>query len=75
MNFSLEELKEALYISETLFGIFLLVPAYLVLKMAVTGSDSLYNLIPGIGLLFAAITCIIFGIGTYLVRDDPDVWR
>lgn len=75
MNFSLKDLKEAVYVFETIFGLLLLIPAFLVLKAAKTDGDALFDLIPGIALVIAAITCIGFGVGTYLVRDDPDVWR
>jgi len=75
MNFSLEDLKEALYISETIFGLFLLVLAFFVLKSALASCESLYYLIPALGIFLAGIACLVFGIGTYIVRDDPDVWR
>lgn len=70
MNFGI--LKEAVYISEALFGIFLLVLAYYGLKAVVVENDALYNLIPAFALLIAGIACCGLGLATYFLREDPE---
>jgi hypothetical protein len=74
MNFSLLELKESLYVIETLFGVFLLVLAYSTLRMAFNTCDCLYYLIPGLALLVVSGACIMFGIEAFILRDDPEIW-
>ncbi|PWT98649.1 MAG: hypothetical protein C5B53_06485 [Candidatus Melainabacteria bacterium] len=74
MNFSLHDLKESLYILETLFGVILLVLAYLSLKLAWTGPDGLFYVVPGLVLFCMGIACLLFGIESVILRDDPDIW-
>lgn len=74
MNFSLHDLKESLYILETLFGVFLLALAYFALERALASPDVLFYLIPGLALLAAGGACVFFGIEAYILREDPEIW-
>jgi len=74
MNFSLHNLKLSLYVLETLFGVVLLVLAYLSLKLALTSSEGLFYVIPGLVLFSMGVACLMFGIEAYILRDDPDIW-
>lgn len=74
MNFSLHDLKESMYILETLFGIFLLVLAYFALERALASPDVLFYLIPGLALLLVGGFLVLFGVETVILRDDPDIW-
>jgi hypothetical protein len=74
MNFSLHNLKLSLYVLETLFGVVLLVLAYLSLKLALNSSEGLFYAIPGLVLLAMGIACLIFGFEAFILRDDPDIW-
>ena len=74
MNMSTKDLKEALYVGETLFGIFLLALAVFAVRSALEGNDALYNLIPALALVLAGLICIIFGIATFCLRNDPEIW-
>lgn len=74
MNFSIHGLKKSLYIGETLFGVLLVILAILTLRMALASSDVLFYLIPGLALLIAALGCIMLGVESIILRDDPDIW-
>jgi hypothetical protein len=74
MNFSIQGLKKSLYIAETLFGVLLVIPAILTLRLAFASSDVLFYLIPGLALLVAAGACILLGVESVILRDDPDIW-
>lgn len=74
MNFSLHDLKESLYIVETLFGVFLLVLAYFALERAFASPDIVFYLIPGLALAIVGGACVLFGVETFFLRDDPDIW-
>ena len=75
MNLSLHDLKEAVYIFETGFGVLLLVAAVLLLRVVANSPDALFNLLIGGVLLLVACVCILFGLSTYFLRDEQDIWQ
>lgn len=74
MNFSLHDLKESLYVLETLFGIILLILAYFTLKLAWVNPDGLFYIVPGLVLFASGVACLLFGIESVILRNDPDIW-
>jgi len=74
MLITTHDLKEALYIVQTILG-FLCVGLALFVLQSCGQTDSISSIISGLILLFVGIFAIFFGLETYLLRDDADIWR
>jgi hypothetical protein len=74
VNFSYHDYKEALYVLQTLFGFLFVFMAFLLNTTAPAGLE-VFHIVPAIILVIVGIGCIFFGVETYLLRDDPDIWR
>jgi hypothetical protein len=73
MYLSTRDLKTLVYGAETIFGILIFLLG--VRCLFLFGADPLGNGISGLVLLLVGIGLIIFGVETYLLRDDPDIFR
>lgn len=69
------ELKEMVYFGQTVLGVLLIIAAICEVLLVPAGSIPGINMIVGLILFITGGACIMFGIETYLLRDDPDVWR
>lgn len=71
---SYEELKKALYITESLLGLFLIFLAYNLLRTSAAPHIIIY-LIPALILSIVGYFCVLFGVEAFFFREDPDIWR
>jgi len=69
------ELKELIYAGQTVLGIILVLVSFYQLYLSASASAPLLNLLTALILAVVGGGCIFFGIETYLLRDDPDIWR
>ena len=74
MNFSNRDLLMALYCSITILGLLLLGFAWYVWRQSETAAEPFSYWVAAIVLFVVGIVMIIFGVETYIERDDPDVW-
>jgi uncharacterized membrane protein len=74
MHFSNRDLLMTLYCFITIVGIILLVFAWYVWQQSETAQEPFSYWIAAIVLFIVGIVLIMFGIETYIERDDPDVW-
>ena len=75
MNFRYQDLKVAIYILQTLLGFVLLSASVTLFSTTAAAVDPLCYIIPAIVLTVVGVGCVFFGVETYLLRDDPDIWR
>lgn len=75
MNFSYHDFKEALYVLQTVLGLFFVCIGVLLLNTTATASHEIFHVVPALILVIVGTVCVFFGVETYLLRDDPDVWR
>lgn len=75
MIITTHDLKEALYIAQTILGFLCVGLALFVLQSSAGQIDSICSIISGLILLVVGIFAIFFGLETYLLRDDADIWR
>jgi hypothetical protein len=75
MHFSIHDIKAALYVLQTLIGIFLLGLSICLFQTAGSQLEPISQLVCAV-VIFAVGACsTFFGIETFLLRDDPDIWR
>lgn len=72
---SYHDLKKFLYIGLTAMGILLLGASWHCINIARTTLDSPSQEITAVILLAVGSACILFGFESYLLREDPDIWR
>ena len=72
MQFSYLELKDAVYKMMAVLGIVFLLMSLLPFTAGVT---QVTHLASSICLFLAGIVFLLFSLTTFLIRDDPDVWR
>ena len=72
MYFSYQDYKRALYVFETLVGVFLIGVAVYILDNCEINISCLFS---GIVLVLVGCACILFGIEACYFREDPDIWR
>lgn len=75
MNFTYHDIKEALYVLQTLLGLVLIVVSVNLLNTTAAAIHPICHIVPAVTLMSVGIVCVFFGVGTYLLRDDPDIWR
>ena len=75
VHFSYQDIKGTLYAVQTLVGLLLLTAALYLFHLMPTSFEPISYAIPGVILLVVGGGCTFFGIETYLLRDDPDIWR
>lgn len=68
------ELKEIIYIAETLLGVLLLLTSAWQYKLAAAVVQPASHVISAIILFVVGVICIFFGVETFLLRDDPEIW-
>ncbi len=75
MFLTYHELKELLYIGLSLIGGLLTILSFYQFHLASSASDPFVNILTAMILAIVGSVCIFFGIETYILRDDPDIWR
>ena len=73
--FSVQILKRLLYLCEAFFGLFL---CCLSLYMVATADQSLLPIVyemPAAISMLVGLACILFGVDTLMLSEDPDIWR
>lgn len=73
--FSYHDLKTMIYFTESGFGAIALIAAAYIQRMADMAGGRIDLFLCSMVLFLVGILCILFGYVTYLLRDDPDVWR
>ncbi len=74
MMITIHDLKEFLYVVQTILG-FLCVGMALLLLQSCGQPDSISSIVSGLILLLVGIFALFFGLETFLLRDDADIWR
>jgi len=74
MNFSNRDLLTALYCFIAILGLILIGFAWYVWAQSEAAQEPFSYWVTAIVLLIVGIVLVMFGIETYIVRDDPDVW-
>ncbi len=74
MKVSYFELKEAVYVMIPALGAILLFISFFSLNFASNTVAPVSDLVSGIVLAIAGIACMLFGLTTWIIRDDPQVW-
>ena len=75
MDLSIKDIKKILYCFQTILGVLLLCLSMWVLRQAFADSDPLRYLIPVIVLAIVGTDCILYGIETFVRRNEPETWR
>lgn len=75
MKISMHDLKEAMYIVQTMFGFILLALGIYVLQTSRSSEDFATSLIMGSILAVVGVGTLFFGLETYILKDDEDIWR
>jgi hypothetical protein len=75
MYFTYHEIKETLFVLETVFGALMLVAAFHLLNIMNAAIEPLAYLLPAVVLVVTGIGCLVFGIWTYHFKNDPDLWH
>ncbi|MBY0548937.1 MAG: hypothetical protein K2W95_16820 [Candidatus Obscuribacterales bacterium] len=73
--FSIFELKKLIYIIETALGVIAAAVAVNLFCSAHSSPAPALLIVPAGVLFVVSIGTILFGLVTYLIRDDEDVWR
>jgi len=74
MQFSYHDLKESMYILQTLVGVILLIVSGYLWSVSRVNADPSY-IVSGMLLTVVGLLCLIFGLTIYVLRDEQDVWR
>jgi len=72
---SYRNLKEAVYIMLVLLGVMLIIAAVVLFNTTSFATEPICYILPGTIVMIVGIICVFFGVETYLLRDDPDIWR
>ena len=75
MNFSKHDVLLALYCFISFLGVVLIGFAWYCWRQAQTAEEPISFWLAAIILLIVGAALILFGLETYVFRDDPDVWR
>ncbi|CAN5568581.1 hypothetical protein BH10CYA1_BH10CYA1_60500 [soil metagenome] len=75
MIITTHDLKEGLYIAQTFFGFLLVGLAIYLLQSSCGDLEQITSSIAGVILLCVGIFMIFFGLETYILKDDADIWR
>ena len=73
--FNYSEMKLALYGLETVLGVLLVIAALVFFGQSQSAQEPITYLFPAVVLMCVGFICVLFGIETYLMREDPDIWR
>lgn len=69
---SYHELKRLIFVLETLLGMFLTAIAWWLLSPPGT---PIVSAVVGIIIGITGLAGVLFGVTTFIIRNDPDVWR
>ncbi len=75
MHFGFQHLKKIIILFLPLFGLFVIVISTMWMNRVDTAVEPLTYLVPAVILFIVGLGCVFFGLETYLLRDDPDIWR
>lgn len=75
MNVTYQHVKKALYVLQSLLGVICLTVSFHFWTVAAMAMAPILYVLPALVLTFVGVGCIGFGIETFLLRDDPDIWR
>jgi uncharacterized membrane protein len=73
--FSYHEIKKVLYIFQSLLGVILFIIGLYSFQQTTISDNPISHVVTGIVLLVVGFILVFFGVETYLIRDDQDVWR
>mgnify|MGYP003384569974 FL=1 len=73
--FNYIELKKLIYWVETGFGVVVLLVCYHLVSSTLNTVGPISTLVSVLVLALVGVACLLFGGVTYLLREDPDVWR
>lgn len=75
MFLSYHELKELIYIGETALGAVFIAASMYQLHISAAAMNPISHVLTALILLVVGVGCVFFGVETYLLREDPDIWR
>jgi len=73
--FDYQNLKQAVYVMLVLLGVTLIIAAVVLLNTTAVATEPICYIVPGVILMGVGIACVFFGVETYFLRDDPDIWQ
>ncbi len=75
MSLHIFELKQLVYIGLTGLGFLLLLAGVYQYNLAGVAAEPITHIITAVILFGVGTLCVFFGFETYILRDDPDIWR
>ncbi len=75
MKISYLELKQAVYVMMSVFGGFLILMAFHSVSASAAAQEPFTEVMTALVLIIAGTLFLFFGLTTYFIKDDPDVWR
>lgn len=69
------QLKQLLYIGMTLTGIILVGVAAFETRACFSADEGIIHALTALISFLMGSVCVFFGLETYILRDDPDIWR
>lgn len=75
MFLSYHELKELIYIGEAALGVVFIGASMYQLHISAAAMNPISHIATALILLVVGVGCVFFGVETYLLREDPDIWR
>ena len=73
--FDYKSLKQAVYVMLVLLGFTLIITGVVLFNTTSFATEPISYILPGMILIVVGIGCVFFGIETYFLRDDPDIWQ
>ncbi len=75
MNIDIRHLKGAVYVMMALLGAYLLYTASCLIRTSGSTLEPEVQVLTGLGIMVAGCGSLFFGICTYILREEEDVWR
>jgi hypothetical protein len=75
VDISYQQLKKTIYISMSVLGAVFLLGGFIFDQLRSSSPEPISMDIAATVLALVGTLCLCFGCATYLLRDDPDIWR
>ncbi len=70
-----QSLEWLVYWSITLLGAFLMIAAFPVMDLAAPNADPIVFALPALIMVLVGFACVFFGVVTFVLRDDSQLWQ
>jgi uncharacterized membrane protein len=75
MHISYHDIKKALYLIMTMVGLFFIGLSVYLFNTCGAEMEPASYILTAMVTFVVGIICVLFGVDTYLLRDEPDIWR